>query len=131
MCSKQLKISFMALALLLLVLSPTYSLDEAEAQELTQILTELNSGLNKIESGLTEASTGQEKLEGELTVLHNKTKLLEGDLHKQKTELMKLEAQLQNLRDLYDEIETKNRLLRGLAIGASAMAVTAIVITVF
>jgi len=56
---------------------------------------------------------------------------LEGDSHKQKMDLMKLEAQLQNLRDLYDEIETKNRWLRGLAIGASAMAVTAIVITVF
>src|SRR6056297_2001436 len=131
MCSKQLKISFMALALLLLVLSPTYSLDEAEAQELTQILTELNSGLEKVESGLTEIESGQKTLEKELNVVSKQAKELSEEQLKQKKDLAKLEARLQNLSDSYDEIESENRRLKWLAGGASAMAITAIVIAVF
>jgi len=121
----------MALALLLLVLSPIYSLDEGEAQELTQILTELNSGLTKVESGLTEISSGQKTLEKELNVVSKQAKELSEEQLQQKKDLAKLEARLQNLNDSYEEIENENKRLKWLAGGASAMAITALVIAVF
>ena len=121
----------MVLALLLLALLPIYSLDEAEAQELTQILTELNSGLTKVESGLNEIESGQEKLSKELSGVKSKAKELEAESIQQKKELAKLEGQLQNWRDLYEEMEAENRRLKWLAGGASAMAITALVIAVF
>jgi len=102
-----------------------------EAQELTQILTELNSGLIKVESGLTEISSGQKTLEKELSGVKNKAKELEAESIQQKKELAKLEGQLQNWRDLYDEMEAENKRLKWLAGGASAMAITALVIAVF
>ena len=121
----------MVLALLLLALLPIYSLDEAEAQELTQILTELNSGLTKVESGLTEISSGQKTLEKELNVVSKQAKELSEEQLQQKKDLAKLEARLQNLNDSYEEIENENKRLKWLAGGASAMAITALVIAVF
>ena len=121
----------MVLALLLLVLSPTYSLDEAEAQELTQILTELNSGLEKVESGLTEISSGQKTLEKELNVVSKQAKELSEEQLKQKKDLAKLEARLQNLSDSYDEIESDNRLLKWMAGGSAAFAIVSLFVAAF
>src|SRR6056297_1447100 len=121
----------MALALLLLVLSPTYSLEEGEAQELTQILTELNSGLTKVESGLNEIESGQEKLSKELSGVKSKAKELEAEAIQQKKELAKLEGQLQNWRDLYDEMEAENRRLKWMVGGASAIAIVSLFVAVF
>ena len=131
MCSKRLKIFCMALALLLLVLLPTYSLDEAEAQELTQILTELNSGLTKVESGLNEIESGQKTLEKELNVVSKQAKELSEEQLQQKKDLAKLEARLQNLNDSYEEIERENRLLKWMVGGASAVAIVSLFVAAF
>ena len=102
-----------------------------EAQELTQILTELNSGLTKVESGLTEISSGQKTLEKELNVVSKQAKELSEEQLKQKKDLAKLEARLQNLSDSYDEIESDNRLLKWMAGGSAAFAIVSLFVAAF
>lgn len=130
-CGQVLKISVLVLFLLSLASVHSYSLDTEEVADLTAILTDLNEGLTKIESGLKEASSEQAKLEEELNVLGKQTKLLEADLHEQKKAQLKLEAQLENLRDSYESMESRNRILTWVAGGAVGMSIAAGLIAIF
>jgi septal ring factor EnvC (AmiA/AmiB activator) len=130
-CGAVLRIFVLALLLGLLASPFTYSLNEEETAELTAILTELNKGLTKIESGLDEASEEQKKLERELNVLGGKTKELERELHEQKRAQIKLEAQLEDLSNSYERIQRKNKVLTWVAGGAIGVSLAAGIIVLF
>jgi len=130
MCLKQLKIFVLGLFLLLSALPATYSLTEAETQELNEILTSLNSGLTTLEAGLNEIKSGQQKSEGELNVLSKEAKKLDEDLKKQRQELKTLRALQKDLRASSIRLERMNKWLTIGAASATGLAIAAMVIAV-
>ena len=115
-CGNESKLLLLVLLLALLPLHYTYSLNESEVEELTEILQSLNNGLTTLETGLTEIETGQAELSEELKVLRKEAKILEADLKKQGEELRILGALQKDLRTSYDEIRRKNKILGGVVI---------------